>query len=75
MYQYQKTGELHAFMYVIMLYDKCCDRGKAVFNGGCASLNGTLELYGLVNAADSLVAIKKLVFEDKKLTAKNNRRS
>lgn len=70
MYQYQKTGELHAFMYVTMLYDKCCERGKAVFNGGCASLNGTLELYGLVNAADSLVAIKKLVFEDKKLTAK-----
>ena len=69
MYQYKKTGELHAFMYVTMLYDKCCERGKAVFNGGCASLNGTLELYGLVNAADSLTAIKKLVFEDKKLTA------
>jgi Pyruvate-formate lyase len=69
-YLYQKTGGLHAFMYVTMLYDKCCERGKAVFNEGCASLNGTLELYGLVNAADSLIAIKKLVFEDKKLTAK-----
>ena len=69
MYQYQKTGELHAFMYVTMLYDECCERGKAVFNGGCASLNGTLELYGFINAADSLTAIKKLIFEDKKLSA------
>ncbi len=69
MYEYRKTGELHAFMYVTMLYDECCEKGKAVFNGGCASLNGTLEVYGLINAADSLTAIKKLVFEEKKLTS------
>jgi pyruvate-formate lyase len=68
-YQYEKTGELHAFMYVTMLYDGCVERGKAVFNGGCASLNGTLELYGLVNAADSLTAIRKLVFTDRTMTA------
>ncbi|NLA87036.1 MAG: hypothetical protein GX847_07095, partial [Clostridiales bacterium] len=69
MYQYKKTGELHAFMYVTMLYDQCCEKGKAIFNGGCARLNGTLELYGLVNSADSLTAIKKLVYDEKKLTA------
>lgn len=68
-YQYEKTGQLHSFLYVTMLYDGCCERGRAIFDGGCASLNGTLEVYGLVNAADSLTAIKKLVFEDKTLTA------
>jgi len=70
MYQYKKVGELHAFMYFTMLYDECCDKGKAVFNGGCASLNGTVELYGLINSADSLTAIKKLVFDSEAIDAK-----
>ena len=68
-YQYEKVGELHAFMYVSMMYDGCLERGKAIFNGGCASLNGTLELYGMVDAADSLTAIKSLVFENKSMSA------
>ncbi len=70
-YQYEKTGQMHAFMYVTMLYDGCVERGKAVFDGGCASLNGTLELYGLVNAADSLTAIRKLVYNDGTMTAEH----
>ena len=68
-YQYKKTGELHAFMYVTMLYDECCEKGKAVFNDGCASLNGTLELYGMINAADSLTAIKTLVYDQSSIKA------
>lgn len=68
-YQYDKVGELHAFMYVTMMYDGCCERGKAIFNGGCASLNGTLELYGMVDAGDSLTAIRSLVFEKKAISA------
>lgn len=67
-YEYEKTAELHPFLYVTMLYDGACQRGKSIFDGGCASLNGTLEVYGLVNAADSLVAIRKLVYQDKKLS-------
>jgi len=51
------------------LYDGCLDRGKAIFNGGCAYLGGTLEMYGNVNAANALAAIKRLVFEEKKLPA------
>lgn len=69
MYQYQKTGSIHPFMFVTMLYDGCCEKGKAIFNGGCESLNGTLEVYGMINAADSLTAIKKLVFDDKTISA------
>ena len=39
-----------------------------MFAGGCQSLNGTLELYGLVDAGDSLFAIKKLIYDEKVLT-------
>lgn len=69
LYQYKKTGELHPYMYVSMLYDGCIESGKSIFDGGCKSYNGTLEVYGYVNAADSLASIKKLVYDDKSLTA------
>jgi len=68
-YEYEITGRMHPFMLVTMLYDGCLERGKAVFNGGCASLGGTLEMYGNVNAANALSAIKKLVFEEEKRPA------
>lgn len=68
-YEYEKTGEMHPFMYVSMLYDGVMDSGKSIFNGGCQFLTGALELYGVVNAANSLEAIRKLVFEEKKVSA------
>ncbi|MDF1567599.1 MAG: pyruvate formate lyase family protein, partial [Spirochaetaceae bacterium] len=68
-YEYEITGKMHPFMMVTMLYDGCLERGRAIFNGGCAYLAGTLEMYGNVNAANSLAAMKKLVFEEKVLSA------
>ena len=56
-------------MMVSMLYDGCLEKGKGLLNGGCEYLAGTLEMYGNVNAANSLAAIKKLVFEDKTMSA------
>jgi pyruvate-formate lyase len=56
-------------MMVTMLYDGAIKKGKGIFAGGCEYLAGTVELYGNVDAANSLAAIKKLVFEEKKLTA------
>lgn len=70
-YEYEITGKLHSFMYVSMLYDGVMDSGKAIFDGGCQYLAGTLELYGVVNAVNSLAAIKKLVFEEKTIAAKD----
>ena len=67
-YEYEVTGKIHPFMMCTMLYDGCLEKGKAIFDGGCALLGGTLEIYGGVNAGNSLAAIKKLVFEDKALT-------
>lgn len=69
-YLYDFIGRMHPFMMVSMLYDGCVEKGKGLLNGGCAYLAGTVEMYGNVNVANSLAAIKKLVFEEKSLTAK-----
>lgn len=68
-YEYEITGSIHPFMMCTMLYDGCLEKGKPIFAGGCAYLGGTLEIYGGINAANSLASIKKLVFDEKKLTA------
>jgi pyruvate-formate lyase len=68
-YLYKAIGEIHPFMMVSMLYDGCLGKGKGILNGGCEYLAGTVELYGNVDVANSLASIKKLVFEEKKLTA------
>lgn len=60
---------MHSFMYVSMLYDGVLESGKAIFDGGCRYLAGTLELYGVVNAVNSLAAVKKLVYEDGTVSA------
>ncbi|MFW5727898.1 MAG: pyruvate formate lyase family protein [Spirochaetia bacterium] len=68
-YEYEITGKRHPFMLVSMLYDGCLESGKSIFNGGCAYLAGTLEMYGNVNAANSLAAIKQVVFDQKIISA------
>lgn len=68
-YLYESIGRLHPFMMVSMLYDGCMETGKGLLNGGCQYLAGTMELYGNVNAANSLAAIKKLVFEERSVSA------
>jgi pyruvate-formate lyase len=69
-YLYESIGAIHPFMMISMLYDGCIESGKGLLNGGCQYLAGTMELYGNVNAANSLAVIKKLIFEDKTVTAK-----
>lgn len=78
-YYIELTGDAHAHSYKVMnkhigfiftsiLTDDCISRGKMTLDGGVCHLGGTNEMYGNMNAADSLVAIKKLVFEEKKYT-------
>ncbi len=67
-YEYDITGTIHPFMMCTMLYDGCLEKGRPIFAGGCAHLGGTLEIYGGINAANSLAAIKKLVYDEKKLS-------
>ena len=63
--EYVESGKQAPYLYLSMLYDDCIGRGKAIFDGGIRYLGGSLESFGSVNTADSLTAIKKMVFDDK----------
>jgi pyruvate-formate lyase len=67
--EYVESGKHAPYLYLSMLYDDCIARGKAIFDGGIRYLGGSLESFGSVNAADSLTAIKKMVFDEKKISA------
>jgi len=69
-YEYNIAGEVAPFLYLSMGFDDCIKRGKGIFDGGIRYLGGVLESYGNTNTADSFAAIKKLVYDDKKLTLK-----
>lgn len=68
-YEYEITGTIHPFMMCSLLYDGCVEKGKSIFAGGCSYLGGTLEVYGGINAANSLTAIRKLVFEERSISS------
>ena len=51
-----------------ILYDGCMDAGKGVISGGCVKCGGSDEIYGIVTSSDSLYAIKKCVYDDKKIS-------
>lgn len=68
--EYVVSGQTAAYLYLTLLYDDCLPRGKGIFSGGIRYLGGSLETYGNVNASDSLVAIKQLVYEQKLLSPK-----
>jgi pyruvate-formate lyase len=61
-------AEQAAFLFCSMLYDDCIARGKSLLAGGARVRGGLIETYGMVNAADSLTAIKTLVFDRRVLT-------
>ena len=57
-----------AFLFASLLTDDCLERGKPIMGGGARYLGGCVMGHGYTNAADSLTAIKKLVYEEKRLT-------
>lgn len=65
---YEIMNEQVKFLFTSILTDDCIERGKALLDGGVKYLGGTCETYGNINASDSLYAVKKLVFEDKKIS-------
>ena len=65
---YRIMNEQVSFLFTSILMDDCLERGKALLDGGVRYLGGTCETYGNINTSDSLWAIKKLVFEEKKYT-------
>ena len=63
--EYVHASEDNAYLSSSMLMDDCLKRGKSIFGGGIRHLGGTLETYGNTNTADSLLAIRILVYEQK----------
>jgi pyruvate-formate lyase len=67
-YEYEVEREEAAFLYVSMLFDGCIERGRSITDRGAKYLGGIVESFGIVNAADSLTAIKELVYEKRLFT-------
>jgi pyruvate-formate lyase len=65
---YRVTGETAAFPFLCLLYDDCVRRGKPMLAGGVRHLGGTLESFGNNSAADALFAIKRMVYDEKRMT-------
>ncbi len=65
--EYRVAGETAPFLYTSLLYDHCLERGKGMFSGGLEYLGGCLETYGNTNTADSLTAVRDLVYERKEI--------
>jgi pyruvate-formate lyase len=61
-------AETAGFLFTSILTDDCIARGKSIFAGGVRYRGSQIETFGLTNTADSLAVIKKLVYEEKKLT-------
>ena len=68
MHSYDVMNRQVSFLFNSILMDDCIERGKALLDGGVRYLGGTCETYGNINVSDSLYAIKKLVFDEKKYT-------
>jgi pyruvate-formate lyase len=66
---YRTLGPECPYSLVSLLYDDCLVRGRPIFDGGIRFLGGTNESYGNTNAADSLTAIGKLVYQERICTA------
>lgn len=57
-----------AFLYVSLLSDDCLARGKSLLDGGVRYKGACIMGHGFTNAADALTAIRKLVYEEQRLT-------
>jgi formate C-acetyltransferase len=60
-------GELHTAPFYSATMRSAVARGKDVYSSGGKYCNTSINALGLATAVDSIVAIKKLVFDDKKI--------
>ena len=61
-------SERNPLPYLSAMVDDCIKRGKSVQNGGAVYNFTGPQGFGVANMADSLYAIKKLVYDEKKIT-------
>lgn len=63
---YDVAGEEAPYLHQSLLLSDCIEKGKACFDGGVRYLNASSEIFGLISTADSFMALKKLVYDEKK---------
>ena len=63
------------FPLLSLLTEGCIDSGRDVMNGGAIYSPAGVNLFGIANAADSLLAIRRAVYEEKRLTLEELRRA
>ncbi len=68
MLNYRTAGDEAGYLHLSLLMDDCIARGKALFEGGVRYENASSEIFGLISCADSLTAIRKYVYEEKRFT-------
>lgn len=71
MLEYKVAGEHNSFLLISMLMDDCIEKNIPLLSGGVEYLCGALECYGNTNVADSLSAIKTLVYDKKSISKKD----
>jgi len=65
---YTVAGEEASFLLYSALMHDCIVRGKPLLSGGARYLCATNETLGIMTCADSLMAIKRVVYEEKYFT-------
>lgn len=68
MLNYQVAGEAAPYLHQSLLMHDCIEKGLPLLEGGVRYLNAASEIFGLISCADSLTAIKKYVYEEKRFT-------
>jgi pyruvate-formate lyase len=65
---YEVAGEEACYLHLSLLIHDCVETNQPIFSGGCRFLTATSEVFGLITCADSLMAIKHCVYDNKIFT-------
>lgn len=66
--EYTVEAKLVSFSLISLLYDGCLKKGRSIVDRGTIYTGSIIESFGIVNTADSLTAIKELVYDRKVCT-------
>lgn len=70
MLNYKIAGQEAPYLHLSLLMDDCIEKGLPLLEGGVRYLNAASEIFGVISCADSLTAIKKYVYEEKRVSLK-----
>ncbi len=59
---------VHFAPFLSSTYDSCMEKGMDIYSGGAKYNSSSINLIGTASVADSLYAVKKLVYDEKRLT-------